>query len=156
MCDCASQLFLFVSDASEGSYAGAVVAMPLAGILVQYSGWSSVFYVYGGYPTSRCCFFLGIVSNVATAGNNVTVLPPVLIPPSFSFLLLLPSPLPGSFGIFWYLFWILVSYESPAAHPTITPEERKYIEDAIGESASFLNPLQVRPDISFCTSYAIK
>uniref|UniRef100_A0A3Q2VX05 Vesicular glutamate transporter 1 n=1 Tax=Haplochromis burtoni TaxID=8153 RepID=A0A3Q2VX05_HAPBU len=77
-----------------GSYAGAVVAMPLAGILVQYTGWPSVFYVY------------------------------------------------GSFGIFWYLFWILVSYESPAAHPTISPEERKYIEDAIGESASFLNPLQ--------------
>ncbi|RVE69378.1 hypothetical protein OJAV_G00077110 [Oryzias javanicus] len=55
-----------------GSYAGAVVAMPLAGILVQYIGWPSVFYVY------------------------------------------------GSFGIFWYMFWVLVSYESPAAHPTIT------------------------------------
>ncbi|XP_055037366.1 vesicular glutamate transporter 1 isoform X1 [Misgurnus anguillicaudatus] len=76
-----------------GSYAGAVIAMPLAGVLVQYSGWSSVFYVY------------------------------------------------GSFGICWYMFWILVSYESPAAHPTITPEERKYIEDAIGESATLLNPL---------------
>uniref|UniRef100_A0AAR2JGD2 Vesicular glutamate transporter 1 n=1 Tax=Pygocentrus nattereri TaxID=42514 RepID=A0AAR2JGD2_PYGNA len=78
-----------------GSYAGAVVAMPLAGVLVQYTGWYSVFYVY------------------------------------------------GSFGILWYLFWILVSYESPAVHPTITPEERKYIEDAIGESAGLVNPLQV-------------
>uniref|UniRef100_A0A4W5KW26 Solute carrier family 17 member 7 n=1 Tax=Hucho hucho TaxID=62062 RepID=A0A4W5KW26_9TELE len=68
--------------------------MPLAGVLVQYVGWPSVFYVY------------------------------------------------GSFGIAWYLFWILVSYESPAAHPTITPEERKYIEEAIGESAGFANPLQ--------------
>ncbi|KTF94135.1 hypothetical protein cypCar_00025606, partial [Cyprinus carpio] len=77
-----------------GSYAGAVVAMPLAGVLVQYTGWSSVFYVY------------------------------------------------GSVGIFWYLFWILVSYESPAAHPTITPEERKYIEEAIGETAGLVNPLQ--------------
>ncbi|XP_047666653.1 vesicular glutamate transporter 1 isoform X1 [Tachysurus fulvidraco] len=76
-----------------GSYAGAVIAMPLAGVLVQYSGWTSVFYVY------------------------------------------------GSFGIMWYLFWILVSYESPAAHPTITSEERKYIEEAIGESATFQNPL---------------
>uniref|UniRef100_A0A2K6ER70 Solute carrier family 17 member 6 n=1 Tax=Propithecus coquereli TaxID=379532 RepID=A0A2K6ER70_PROCO len=28
-----------------GSYAGAVIAMPLAGILVQYTGWSSVFYI---------------------------------------------------------------------------------------------------------------
>lgn len=30
-----------------GSYAGAVIAMPLAGVLVQYVGWPSVFYVYG-------------------------------------------------------------------------------------------------------------
>lgn len=35
----------------------------------------------------------------------------------------------------WYCFWLLVSYESPAAHPTITDEERKYIEESIGESA---------------------
>ncbi|XP_031416962.1 vesicular glutamate transporter 1-like [Clupea harengus] len=69
-----------------GSYAGAVVAMPLAGILVQYAGWPSVFYVY------------------------------------------------GTFGIMWYIFWIMVSYESPAAHPTITIEERTYIEEAIGTS----------------------
>ncbi|XP_037982275.1 vesicular glutamate transporter 1 isoform X1 [Motacilla alba alba] len=75
-----------------GSYAGAVVAMPLAGVLVQYTGWSSVFYVY------------------------------------------------GSFGVLWYLFWVLVSYESPAQHPTISPEERKYIEESIGESVGS-NPL---------------
>uniref|UniRef100_W5MHU1 Solute carrier family 17 member 6b n=1 Tax=Lepisosteus oculatus TaxID=7918 RepID=W5MHU1_LEPOC len=77
-----------------GSYAGAVIAMPLAGILVQYSGWSSVFYVY------------------------------------------------GCFGMFWYMFWILVSYESPAVHPTITDEERSYIEESIGESAKLLGPAE--------------
>ncbi|XP_062368529.1 vesicular glutamate transporter 1 [Cinclus cinclus] len=75
-----------------GSYAGAVVAMPLAGVLVQYTGWSSVFYVY------------------------------------------------GSFGVFWYLFWVLVSYESPAQHPTISPEERKYIEESIGETGQWPTP----------------
>ncbi|CAB1312322.1 unnamed protein product [Coregonus sp. 'balchen'] len=47
----------------------------------------------------------------------------------------------GSFGIFWYLFWILVSYESPAAHPTITEEEQKYIEEAIGMSAANSTPV---------------
>uniref|UniRef100_A0A8C1QHV6 Solute carrier family 17 member 6a n=1 Tax=Cyprinus carpio TaxID=7962 RepID=A0A8C1QHV6_CYPCA len=78
-----------------GSYAGAVVAMPMAGILVQYSGWSSVFYIY------------------------------------------------GSFGIVWYMFWILVSYESPADHPTITDEERTYIEESIGESASLMGASEV-------------
>lgn len=51
---------------------------------------------------------------------------------------------PGSFGIFWYLFWLLVSYESPALHPSISEEERKYIEDAIGESAKLMNPVTVR------------
>ncbi|XP_009997345.1 PREDICTED: vesicular glutamate transporter 3 [Chaetura pelagica] len=71
-----------------GSYAGAVVAMPLAGVLVQYIGWSSVFYIY------------------------------------------------GMFGIVWYMFWLLHAYESPAAHPTITDEEKIYIETSIGEGAS--------------------
>lgn len=37
---------------SAGSYAGAVIAMPLAGILVQYIGWSSVFYIYGEVITT--------------------------------------------------------------------------------------------------------
>ncbi|NWT56680.1 VGLU3 protein, partial [Erythrocercus mccallii] len=74
-----------------GSYAGAVVAMPLAGVLVQYIGWSSVFYIY------------------------------------------------GMFGIVWYVFWLLHAYESPAAHPTITSEERIYIETSIGEGASLPN-----------------
>lgn len=59
-----------------------------------------------------------------------------------------PTPTPlltpsGSFGIFWYLFWLLVSYESPALHPSISEEERKYIEDAIGESAKLMNPVTV-------------
>lgn len=58
--------------------------------------------------------------------------------------LLTPPPTPGSFGIFWYLFWLLVSYESPALHPSISEEERKYIEEAIGESAKLMNPLMVR------------
>ncbi|KAF4009627.1 hypothetical protein G4228_000995 [Cervus hanglu yarkandensis] len=78
-----------------GSYAGAVIAMPLAGILVQYTGWSSVFYVY------------------------------------------------GIFGMIWYMFWLLVSYESPAKHPTITDEERRYIEESIGESANLLGAMEV-------------
>ncbi|XP_059917443.1 vesicular glutamate transporter 3 [Gadus macrocephalus] len=75
-----------------GSYAGAVIAMPLAGILVQYVGWPSVFYIY------------------------------------------------GVFGIIWYVFWLLLAYGSPADHPTISNEERLYIEDAIGER---LNQLSV-------------
>ncbi|KAG7280983.1 hypothetical protein CRUP_016615 [Coryphaenoides rupestris] len=48
----------------------------------------------------------------------------------------------GSFGMVWYLFWILVSYESPAEHPTITDEERNYIEESIGETAQMLSAME--------------
>ncbi|XP_051857332.1 vesicular glutamate transporter 3 isoform X2 [Antechinus flavipes] len=74
-----------------GSYAGAVVAMPLAGVLVQYIGWSSVFYIY------------------------------------------------GMFGIIWYMFWLLHAYECPASHPTISEEERTYIETSIGEGSNLVS-----------------
>uniref|UniRef100_A0A8C2SQQ6 Vesicular glutamate transporter 1 n=1 Tax=Coturnix japonica TaxID=93934 RepID=A0A8C2SQQ6_COTJA len=90
-----------------GSYAGAVIAMPLAGILVQYTGWSSVFYVY------------------------------------------------GSFGLCWYMFWVLVSYESPAVHPTISSEERKYIQDSIGESQGSNPLLLATPWRQFLTSLPV-
>ena len=55
----------------------------------------------------------------------------------------------GVFGIVWYMFWILVSYESPAVHPTITEEERCYIEESIGESAKLMGPSEVRTVPSF-------
>ncbi|XP_016338634.1 vesicular glutamate transporter 3-like [Sinocyclocheilus anshuiensis] len=74
-----------------GSYAGAVIAMPLAGVLVQYVGWPSVFYIY------------------------------------------------GVFGIIWYSFWLLLAYDSPAIHPTISEEERTYIEASIGEGANLMS-----------------
>uniref|UniRef100_A0A8C2FRG0 Solute carrier family 17 member 8 n=1 Tax=Cyprinus carpio TaxID=7962 RepID=A0A8C2FRG0_CYPCA len=74
-----------------GSYAGAVIAMPLAGVLVQYVGWPSVFYIY------------------------------------------------GVFGIIWYSFWLLLAYDSPAIHPTISEEERTYIETSIGEGANLMS-----------------
>uniref|UniRef100_A0A8C6G0E7 Solute carrier family 17 member 8 n=1 Tax=Moschus moschiferus TaxID=68415 RepID=A0A8C6G0E7_MOSMO len=74
-----------------GSYAGAVIAMPLAGVLVQYIGWASVFYIY------------------------------------------------GILGIIWYVFWLLQAYECPAAHPSISQEERTYIETSIGEGANLVS-----------------
>ena len=45
--------------------------------------------------------------------------------------------------MFWYIFWVLVSYESPAVHPTITDEERCYIEESIGEGMKLAGPAEV-------------
>ena len=34
----------------------------------------------------------------------------------------------GVFGIVWYIAWLVVVYESPAVHPTISSEERNLIQ----------------------------
>uniref|UniRef100_A0A8C7UYA1 Solute carrier family 17 member 8 n=1 Tax=Oncorhynchus mykiss TaxID=8022 RepID=A0A8C7UYA1_ONCMY len=92
-----------------GSYAGAVIAMPLAGVLVQFVGWPSVFYIY------------------------------------------------GVFGIIWYIFWLLLAYGSPAAHPTISNEERIYIETTIGEGVKILSATEKfkTPWLRFFTSMPV-
>ena len=43
----------------------------------------------------------------------------------------------------WYVFWVLTSYNSPAEHPTISDEERRYIEESIGESAQLMGAMEV-------------
>ena len=49
----------------------------------------------------------------------------------------------GVFGIIWYTFWLLLAYGSPADHPTISIEERLYIENAIGERVNQLSVTEV-------------
>lgn len=34
----------------------------------------------------------------------------------------------GVFGIVWYVAWVIVVYESPAMHPTISSEEKHLIQ----------------------------
>ncbi|KJH40352.1 transporter, major facilitator family protein [Dictyocaulus viviparus] len=72
------------TTAFTGSYAGAVLGLPVSAFLVSYVGWSAPFYLYG---------FIGCV---------------------------------------WAIFWFSLTFEKPAFHPTITQEEKTYIEDAIG------------------------
>ncbi|CAG5118602.1 unnamed protein product, partial [Candidula unifasciata] len=87
------------------SYAGAVLGMPLSGILTRYIGWQSGFY----------CF--------------------------------------GLLGAMWSIAWWFLSYEKPSTHPTITEEERLYIETSIGESTSIKNCRT--PWVAFFTSMPV-
>lgn len=57
----------------------------------------------------------------------------------------------GILGIIWYMFWLLQAYECPAAHPTISQEERTYIETSIGEGANLVS-LSVSRDGEMKTS----
>lgn len=91
----------------SGSYAGAVIGMPVSGLLTDYLGWPAPFYLY------------------------------------------------GALGICWSLVWIYVVYETPAKHPTITEEEKTYIEESIGESASAICKDHRIPWKSFFTSLPV-
>lgn len=37
----------------------------------------------------------------------------------------------GLVGLIWFIFWMTNAYDTPALHPRIHPDERRYIEDAL-------------------------
>lgn len=39
-------------------------------------------------------------------------------------------------GTIWYVLWLMVVFDSPETHPTITMEEKKYIQDRMGSNIS--------------------
>ncbi|KAG4071260.1 hypothetical protein HA402_003964 [Bradysia odoriphaga] len=39
-------------------------------------------------------------------------------------------------GVFWYLAWLWLVFEKPQNHPTISVEEKEYIEKSLGENTS--------------------
>ncbi|XP_059170865.1 vesicular glutamate transporter 2-like [Physella acuta] len=90
-----------------GSYAGAVLGMPLSGILTRYLGWQSGFYVF------------------------------------------------GVLGALWSIAWWFLSYERPSTHPTISEEERVYIETSIGETTMNTNKAISTPWVAFFTSMPV-
>lgn len=40
----------------------------------------------------------------------------------------------GGLGLLWSIFWILLVYDTPAKHPTISIRERTYIDNCIGKT----------------------
>lgn len=57
----------------------------------------------------------------------------------------------GGIGLLWSVLWFVFIFESPAAHPRISAEERQEIEDAIGTSTSKKRPSYV-PWLSILSS----
>ena len=39
----------------------------------------------------------------------------------------------GAIGLLWFFVWQLAIHGSPSDHPTITAEERDYIEESIAQ-----------------------
>lgn len=91
-----------------GSYAGAVLGMPLSGLMTERISWESSFYFY------------------------------------------------GAIGLIWFVVWWFCSYERPATCPSITEQERIYIEESIGESSSLATKMWIKPPWkSFFTSMPV-
>jgi ACS family sodium-dependent inorganic phosphate cotransporter len=42
----------------------------------------------------------------------------------------------GVVGLIWSIAWFFLVFDSPAQHPRISEEERRYIEGSIGEATS--------------------
>ncbi|XP_015108553.1 sialin [Diachasma alloeum] len=42
----------------------------------------------------------------------------------------------GGIGLVWSIAWFMLVFDSPAQHPRITDEERKFIEESIGSTSS--------------------
>ena len=62
----------------------------------------------------------------------------------------------GVVGVIWFVFWWMFSYERPAICPSITEQERIYIEESIGESSSLATKMWIKPPWkSFFTSKAV-
>lgn len=40
----------------------------------------------------------------------------------------------GIFGIVWCVFWVIFSADRPATHTSISLEERRYIEQSLGQA----------------------
>ena len=92
----------FISN-MMASALGAAITMPICGYLISWFGWPSVF-----YSTGKLC-------------HNKQV--------EMDYKL---KSLIGLVGVLWSLCWFLFVFETPAKHPRISDEERKEIEDAIG------------------------
>jgi len=62
----------------------------------------------------------------------------------------------GVVGLIWFVFWWFFSHERPATCPSISEQERIFIEESIGESSSLATKMWIKPPWkSFFTSMPV-
>ncbi|XP_071954981.1 vesicular glutamate transporter 1-like [Antedon mediterranea] len=64
---------MLATIAFAGSYAGAVVGMPLAGVLVEYAGWPSPFYFFGVMGITWAIVFIVISHDSPSSHPTITL-----------------------------------------------------------------------------------
>jgi len=61
----------------------------------------------------------------------------------------------GCAGIIWYMFWLWLSFEKPAKHPSISPREQLYIEKSLGDSKAKAPTIMTTPWAKVFTSMPV-
>ena len=61
----------------------------------------------------------------------------------------------GCAGIVWYMFWLWLSFEKPAKHPSISPREQLYIEKSIGDTKAAAPTIFTTPWLSVFSSMPV-
>ena len=56
----------------------------------------------------------------------------------------------GAVGILWGIAWWFISSEKPATHPTISEEEKIYIESSIAENTLLVSNKVKRTELFKC------
>lgn len=128
--------------AFAGAYAGTVVSMPASGILALAFGWESLFYVFGLYWIALS-IFLYLYHRHTFAEKNKQIRTPLL----------------GSIGVVWYIFWVIIVRETPAKDKYISTDELRYIQETLGniKKADVKHPwkdiLRSKPVYAICASH---
>ena len=60
----------------------------------------------------------------------------------------------GCAGIIWYMFWLWLSFEKPAKHPSISPREQLYIEKSLGDSKAKQPTIRSTPWLKVAFPYS--
>lgn len=61
----------------------------------------------------------------------------------------------GGLGIIWFIFWLLLVYDTPTKHPRICPLERAFIIECVGESSEHQPPIPWRSIFTCVPLWAI-
>lgn len=63
----------------------------------------------------------------------------------------------GVCGLIWYCFWLWLTFEKPAKHPSISARELRYIEDSLGQGQALMPvpTLATTPWRKFLTSMPV-
>ena len=61
----------------------------------------------------------------------------------------------GLAGVIWYAFWLWLSFEKPAKHPSISPREQLYIEKSIGDTKAAAPTIFSTPWLSVFSSMPV-